>query len=409
MLGALPGVLLTFIALFLRDEIAGALGFGAQEGPLIGLAAWILAVDTLAVVPYAFLRMERRVLMFAFLKILGIVATVIMTIVFVVLYGHGAIGVFAANAFASAGVAGMLLMMIWSSFRREGPEDRWVDGGQLKGLLRFGIPLVPAGLAGIALQVIDRPIVRALTDDATVGLYQLNARLAIFMMLAVGMFDFAWRPFFLQHANDADAKQLYAKVFTYFSAFLLSMFLLVSMFVEDLVRFPMGGRTFFPEFYWQGTAIVPVFLAANMLTGAYIVFLTGVYLSKRTGMVPVISGTAAIVAIAGNLLLVPGMGIMGAALAALAGHLVQTIWMYAVGQRLFPVAYDWRKVIPLLIWTCVLYVTVRFLDPVPLTYEGTATKLSAFVLFLVSLFVTRVVSFKGIRAMLLLRSRTGDP
>ena len=44
-------------------------------------------------------------------------------------------------------------------------------------MLRFSLPTVPARLALMALQVIDRPIL-ALTDDATVGVYQANYRLA---------------------------------------------------------------------------------------------------------------------------------------------------------------------------------------------------------------------------------------
>ncbi len=405
LLGVVPGLLLSAIVVVFRGAVAESLGFGTDAAVLIGLAATILFLDNLSVIPFALLRMQRRPLRFALLKVSGILLTVGLTIVLVVQRGEGAVGVFLANVVASGIVAVALLFMVRGLLRPSGAVS-WASLSRAKDLLSFGVPLVPAGLAGIALQVIDRPIVRALTDDATVGLYQLNARLAIFMMLAVGMFDFAWRPFFLQHSADEDAKDLFSRVFTFFSSFLLFIFLAVALFVDDLVRFPLGGGTFFPEFYWQGTAIVPVFLAANLLTGGYVVFLTGVYLTKRTGIVPVISGTSAAVTVAGNLLLVPGMGIMGAALAALAGHAVQTVWMYVVGQRLYPVRYDWKRVLPGVLWAAGVYGIVLLIDPAPLSVPGILIKGAALALFVWSLFLVRIVTWKRVREVFLLRAGT---
>jgi len=160
-----------------------------------------------------------------------------------------------------------------------------------------------AGLAGIAMQVVDRPIVKALTDDATLGIYQLNYRLGIFMMLIVGMFDYAWRPFFLTHANDPDAKPLFARVFTYFTIGMLTIFVLVSLFIDDAVRVTVFGKQFFPPAYWSGTAIVPWILLAYVFTGAYVVFMVGVYLEKKTQYLPLVSGIGAALNIGVNFLL----------------------------------------------------------------------------------------------------------
>ncbi len=88
-------------------------------------------------------------------------------------------------------------------------------------LLKFGLPYIPAGLAAMMVQVIDRPILLALTNESTVGIYQANYRLGIFMMLVVSMYDYAWRPFFLTHANEPDAKQLFCKNFDVLYAFQL--------------------------------------------------------------------------------------------------------------------------------------------------------------------------------------------
>ena len=50
-------------------------------------------------------------------------------------------------------------------------------------MLKFGLPYLPAGLASMVIQVIDRPIMEHLTDLNTLGIYQANYKLGIFMML----------------------------------------------------------------------------------------------------------------------------------------------------------------------------------------------------------------------------------
>jgi O-antigen/teichoic acid export membrane protein len=64
------------------------------------------------------------------------------------------------------------------------------DISLLKKLLKFGLPYLPAGLAAMVIQVINRPILEHLTDLNTLGIYQANYKLGIFMMLFVNMFQY---------------------------------------------------------------------------------------------------------------------------------------------------------------------------------------------------------------------------
>src|SRR5262249_40570158 len=138
----------------------------------------------------------------------------------------------------------------------------------LRALLAFGVPTVPAGLAAMVIQVIDRPILESLTDSSTVGIYQANYRLGIFMMLIVSMFDFAWRPFFFSHAKDPDAKHLFAPFLTFFLLLMTLIFLLLFFFLDTIVRTPLFfGYSILPSPYWPGLSIVPVVLVAYMFLG----------------------------------------------------------------------------------------------------------------------------------------------
>ena len=83
-------------------------------------------------------------------------------------------------------------------------------------MLKFGIPYLPASIAATIVQVVDRPIVLALTNASTLGIYQANYKLGIFMMLFVSMFQYAWQPFFLNNAKAENAKEIFSKVLTIF-------------------------------------------------------------------------------------------------------------------------------------------------------------------------------------------------
>lgn len=352
-------LILTLALLASAEAVAAAIGLGPSGAVLVRYAAGILCFDTLAIIPFASLRMSNKALKFASIRIVHILLTIALNVLFLLGLGMKAEGVLLANLGASALTFVVLLGTIIPQLTRRFSMPLYRE------LLTFGLPYIPAGLAGIALQVVDRPILKALTDDATVGVYQANYRLGIFMMLVVGMFDYAWRPFFLSHAKEPDAKQLFSKVFTYFCTFALGLFLAVSFFIDDLVRIQVFGRSFIHPDYWSGLAVVPWVLLAYIFNGAYLNFVIGVYLKKKTKYVPYVTGAGAVVNVAANFLLIPILGIMGAAYATLASYAVIAIGMYYASQKFYPLAYEWGKVIRLAFVTLGLFVIFLVVHPEP--------------------------------------------
>ena len=61
-------------------------------------------------------------------------------------------------------------------------------------------------MAIMLIEIIDKPIMKQLTDWSTVAIYQANYKLGIFMMLVVSMFRYAWQPFYLQLASSEEAQ-----------------------------------------------------------------------------------------------------------------------------------------------------------------------------------------------------------
>jgi O-antigen/teichoic acid export membrane protein len=371
--------------------ISEVLGIGADRAHLVRYSAWILCFDTLAIVPFAYLRMENRAKLFAGLRVFNIVIYVALTIVGLVFLDLKLESLFIANLLASLITAIALIVVILPllTFR--------FSGRLYREMLGFGLPYIPAGLAGIAIQVIDRPILKMLTDDATVGVYQAGYRLGVLMMLVVGMFDYAWRPFFLTHAKDEDAPKLFSKVFTYFVGFMMLVFVLGSLFVEDIARIPIAGRYFIGPDFWGGLGIVPIVLLAYVFTGAYVNFVVGVYLEKKTKYLPYATGAGAIVNVVANFILIPKLGITGAAIATLLSYVVMAIGIYFPSQRLYHVQYEWGRVARLFLVALGVVLLFLSLNLQPMTGTSLLIKLALSVLFIVLVFVLRAFDGADIR------------
>lgn len=395
----------TLLHLF-SPEVALLIGMKATDGHLIQYAAWILFFDAMALVPFAYLRMENKAGTFATIRILSIVLTIVFNIILIVGMHMKAEGVLLANLIASIVTFLIHLKFILPNFTGLFSKPLY------KELLKFGLPYIPAGLASIAMQVIDRPILKALTDDATVGIYQANYRLGIFMMLVVGMFDYAWRPFFLQHANDKDAKILFSRVFTVFCVVAAGLFLFVTLFVEDMIRIRLGSVYFIHPDYWGGVMIVPVVLLAYVFNGAYVNFVLGVYLEKRTSFLPWVFGAGAVTNVIANLILIPMFGMMGAAYSTLLSYAVLALGIYFASQRVYPMQYEWGRIVRLVVVTAIPLIGFWLLSAEPATFVGLLEKTGMLALFVALLLLGRVVTRDDIRQVRNelsgMRGRTSD-
>jgi O-antigen/teichoic acid export membrane protein len=333
---AVAGTSLLFSSLvvFFLSKIATAISLPVQYDSIVWYSAGILAFDAMAIIPFAALRMERKTKKFALIKLVNIVSTVLLNILFLVVFRWGVEGIFLSALSASVLTFALLIPETVKHL-----EIR-IHSKLLSSLLRFGLPSVPAGLAAMTMQVVDRPILRSLTDDAVVGVYQANYRLGIFMMLIVQMFDYAWRPFFFSTAKESDAKQIFARVLTYMVLGMSLVFLFLTFFIKDIVTLSLFGRHIIAPAYWEGLHIVPVILAGYVFLGISTNISAGFYIEKKTALVPVGTFIGAVINIAANYLLIPRLGMIGAAWATLFAYLAMTMTVYILVERIYPIHYE---------------------------------------------------------------------
>src|SRR5688500_17828795 len=278
-------------------------------------------------------RAEERSTAFVAASLANIAVTIAATILLVVVWEQGAFGVIVGNV---TGTLVVYLALLAVHREQLGLE---FSRPLLREMNRFGIPLVPAALALIAVNFSDRFFLVHLASLAEVGLYEIGVRIASAMVLLLTAFRMAWPAFAYSIEDDAEAKRTYAFVLTYLVVVASWLALALGLLAPWLVRLLTT-----PDYY-EGERVVAPLAFGGVAYAAYIVMAIGVGRAKRTQFNWAIAGAAAVVNVVLNLILIPPYGIMGAAVATVAAYVVMFLGMTWYAQRVFPVPYQWRRVL----------------------------------------------------------------
>ncbi|NUT54503.1 MAG: oligosaccharide flippase family protein [Thermoleophilia bacterium] len=278
-------------------------------------------------------RVEERSTAFVLASLANVAVTIGATILLVVVWEQGALGVIAGN-FTGTLIVYLALLAV----HREQLGLQF-SRPLLREMNRFGMPLVPAALALIAVNFSDRFFLVHLASLDDVGLYEIGVRIASAMVLLLTAFRMAWPAFAYSIEDDGEARRTYAFVLTYLVVVASWLALALGLLAPWLVRLLTQ-----PEFY-EGERVVAPLAFGGMAYAAYIVMAIGVGRAKRTHFNWAITGLAAAINVVLNLILIPPYGIMGAAVATVTAYGVMFLAMTWYAQRVFPVPYQWRRVL----------------------------------------------------------------
>lgn len=326
----------------------------------------VMWFDTLAIVPFAELRLVRKSLQYAAIRTGNILINIGLNVYLILYLGWGIEAIFMALVVA----AGVTTVFIWIL-----TADMWRGSWSkpvLQKLFWFGMPFVPAGLGFVMNETLDRYLLKYFLSDAAItnlygagitaegviGIYSACYKMAAFMLLLTQMFRMAWQPFFLRHADDDEAPELYAEVFFYFNLAAAVVFLGVALFAEQIVqiRIPLLDAYLIGEEYWAGLVIVPVILGAYWFHGWYMNFSAGIFIEEKTSVLPKIMLTGAVITVVANAILIPFYGMMGAAFATLISYASMALLLYWQSRKVYPVPYGMGKATGMLFWVagCVI-------------------------------------------------------
>lgn len=329
----------------------------------------IVALDTLAVMPFSRLRHEGRPRKFAAIKVLNILINIGLVVFFLVYckgqHEKGAenffaliydpaidIGyVFIAQLFAS----GVTLLLLWKEFT----SFSFVWNGKLiREMLIYTAPLVIVGFGGMINETIDRFMITSMypgtSEEARSanGIYSANAKLAIIITLFITAFRMGAEPFFFKQAKEENAQRTYARVMKFFVIACCLCFLSVMLFL-DIWKYFMGVRKH-PE-YLEGLKIVPLLMLDKIFLGIYYNLSIWYKLTNKNLMAAYLTVAGAVLTIGINWLLIPRIGYVGCAIASFVCYGFMMTASYILGQKYYPVPYAWKKLLAYIVICFILF------------------------------------------------------
>jgi O-antigen/teichoic acid export membrane protein len=347
--------------------------------------AGVIALDTLVVAPFAYLRATGKPIKFTAIKLSNIAIYVALNFFFlwaVPKFGIAISGydksdlvkyIFISNIAASAFT---LILLSPYFFKTKLVFDKAI----LKQMLNYSWPIMVAGLAYVINENFDKWILPQLLDKNINGAYAGCYKIAVFMTIFIQAFRLGAEPFFFNHAKEKNAKQTYATIMKYFVVFGSLMLLFIVAYLDIFKVLIVRD-----ESYWIALDIIPIVLLANLCLGIYFNLAIWYKLTDKTRYGMYISIVGAIITIAFNMLLIPKFGFIAAAWATLLAYLSMVVISYVLGQKHYKVPYDVFRVLLYLFLGAGLSFLIYHNTYIKANYYLSTTILLAFFTFIIVL------------------------
>ena len=327
--------LFALLVVVFQQPIADGMGYSGHES-FITMMAITVALDAFACIPFAYLRYQKRPILFAALKLLFVVLNIGFNLLFLVVLGlNDVFYVFLSNILAT--IIQTLCLLPFTL-----PKGGHYDAQVLKQMLRYSLPLLVLGVAGIMNQTLDRilfPYLYTGADaQAQLGIYGACFKVAMVMMMFTQAFRYAYEPFVFAKHKDRQSVEAYADAMKYYIIFSY-LILLGVIFYLDIFRYIVSSA------YWEGLKIVPVVLWTYVFQGVYFNLSFWYKLTDETKWGAYFSLIGLVITLVLQIVGVPLIGYWASCGSSLVCYFVIMLLSYFIGQKKAPIPYDIQRIL----------------------------------------------------------------
>lgn len=395
-------IFLTVLLFIFKNNIAVAADLDRHPEYITWMAG-IIFFDAISTLAFARLRQENRPKRYAFARIAGILMNILVVVLFLGIFPgyakenpHTFIGTFynkdiGIGYYIIGNLCGSILtfLVLWKELKQ---VQFYFDTALWKKVMHYAYPLVIVGMGGMVNDMLSRLIYRHVVDlpkaqaDNELGIFGNIYRLAVLITIMIQAFRMAAEPFFFSQSKEENAPKTYARIMKFFVIACCFMFLGISLYID------MVGWFFeaIDKPKWnEGLHVVPLLALGNIFLGIYYNLSIWYKLTNKNMMGAVITFCGAAITVLLNILLIPRLHYLGAALATFCCYLFMMIISYVQGQKHYPVPYARKKLMSYLVLVVVLYAIHRGLVYLWSNHWFTIITATLLLLFF-TLFVIRV-------------------
>lgn len=337
------------LALVFQNHIAQVIEIAVKY---VNLVIWILLLDALVIIPFAWLRANEQPMRYAIIKIINVGINIGLNLFFLLalkdLAQTGFVPaelykpnfevsyIFIANLVASAFTL-LTLLSFYTKLKYKFDAALW------KQMMTYAIPVLIAGIAFSINEAFDRILLKELLPadiaDSEIGMYSACYKLALFMTLFATAYRLGIEPYFFSHSKTKNPQKNYANILEFFVAFGSIILLTVVVFADVIKPFVIRS-----EAYWEAMWIVPIILIANFCLGIYHNLSVWYKITDRTKFGAYISVVGAIVTLVINFMFIETYSYRASAIATLVAYAVMMLLSYYFGRKYYPIPYNLKKI-----------------------------------------------------------------
>ena len=275
-----------------------------------------------------YIRAEGKTALFAVQGIINTALVIGFNITFLLVFRMGVFG-YVMSVVAADGICTLFLVL------REKLWKLWLpkpEGQLWNAMLRYSIPLIPATIFWWITSVSDRYMVAYFLGTDANGLYAVACKIPTVLTLLSTIFMEAWQFSAIQEATGN--REVHIRFYTQvWSAFLAVMVMACSVIIV-LCRLEI--RMLSTQQYYEAWKYIPT-LSMAMVFSAFSSFMGSVYVVTEKSRLSLWTALwSALANIFLNFLLIPRIGIQGAAIATLASYVLCFAIRAVTSRRLIP-------------------------------------------------------------------------
>jgi len=309
-----------------------------DRGIYFQVALFTSAINLLNTIPLAVYRAQKKFARFAFFNISVALIQVVLIVSFVAILNWGIMGIILGQLIATT----IICLILFFSIRSQ--LSITINLTEVKKLLGYGIPLIPASIFYTLLNSGGLYFVQATTGLTDVGILNLAIKIAsIFSIMIIVPFQLVWPPIMFSFEKETYAKDFYASILTYSLYISGILGLLISVFSPEIVLIISSQQ------YMSATPLIGILVIGHILFLAQNVFNVGFMLKRKTIFWSLGIMGETIASLLMWIILVPKYGILGIAIGSALSYGIGALLVYFFSAKLIKVYYEWKRILILLL------------------------------------------------------------
>lgn len=344
----------SFILYSLSDLLAIWIIKDSQSCSYIKLASILILLSSMEALFLSFFRMRRKIGIYTILNLGSSVFQVVLCILFILL-GYKLRGVILAVI-----INGALFNVIAFSIILRETKLQFPKFSRIKSFLSWGIPLAPNTAILWIIHSSDRYMVSYFLGVTDVGIYSAAYTIGSYTSFVLAPLGIVLYPSIAKHYDEGNLNE--AKKYLKYSSKYLMMIVIPSAFGLSILAKPLLQELTLPQFV-AGSVVVPFVAFGAVLFCFYQICVYIIHLVGKTEITLRLLGISSGLNIVLNVLLIPRVGILGAALATLISYGVLGILTLLVTRRYLKFDLSVPFLLKSILASGIMAVCIRLLNP----------------------------------------------